>query len=58
MGAGGTAAAMPILNAVGIGWGFTLIVGIMFVALGLVVLQITFGKRWREQEEEREKSAI
>ena len=55
MGAGGTAAAMPILNAIGIGWGFTLIVGIMFAALGLVVLQITFGKKWREQEEGRKK---
>ncbi|KAF2140823.1 uncharacterized protein K452DRAFT_351588 [Aplosporella prunicola CBS 121167] len=54
MGAGGTAAAMPVIKGIGAGWGFTLLVGVMVAALGLVVVQVRFGGRWREQEREGE----
>ena len=47
MGAGGTAAAMPILDAVGTGWGFTMLVGVMGAALGLVVVQMVLARTSR-----------
>ncbi|KAK0100732.1 hypothetical protein ONS95_007182 [Cadophora gregata] len=49
MGAGGTAAVLPIVNAIGAGWTFTLLVGIMVVALGLVEVQIRRGLGWRKR---------
>ncbi|KAH7407270.1 putative multidrug transporter, partial [Cadophora sp. MPI-SDFR-AT-0126] len=58
MGAGGTAAVLPIVNGIGAGWTFTLLVGIMIVALGLVEVQIRRGLGWRKRrgrkEEEKE----
>ncbi|SCU96571.1 LADA_0H01618g1_1 [Lachancea dasiensis] len=50
LGAGGTAAAMPILNAIGIGWGFTMLAAIMLAAIGLIVAQMQLGRKWRETE--------
>ncbi|SCU77217.1 LAMI_0A00122g1_1 [Lachancea mirantina] len=49
LGAGGTAAAMPILNGIGIGWGFTMLSAIMFAALGLIILQLHLGRKLRLQ---------
>lgn len=43
LGAGGTAAALPIVTAINVGWAFTLLTGIMFVALGLIPMQMRHG---------------
>ena len=52
--AGGTAGVEPLLSAIGVGWGFTTLVAVMGAALGLVAVQIAFGRRWREGLESRE----
>ncbi len=62
MGAGGTAAVLPIVNGIGVGWTFTLLVGIMLVGLGLVVVQMGRGLGWRKRrigkEKEREEEIL
>lgn len=55
MAAGGTAAALPIVNAIGVGWTFTLVVGLMLGSLGLVVVQLQYGVKRRRRRERREK---
>ncbi|KAI9740169.1 MAG: hypothetical protein M1834_004747 [Cirrosporium novae-zelandiae] len=55
MGAGGTAAIMPITNALGVGWCFTMWTGVMLLALGLLKVQMRWGPRWRREIEEKEK---
>ncbi|KAE8450820.1 hypothetical protein EG329_005733 [Mollisiaceae sp. DMI_Dod_QoI] len=57
MGAGGTAAVLPIVDAIGIGWTFTLFTGIMLVSLGLVVLQMGQGLKWRKRRQAKEMAA-
>ena len=54
MAAGGTAAALPLVNAIGVGWTFTLVVGMMLLSLGFVVLQLKFGSRRRLKRELKE----
>lgn len=54
MGAGGTAAVLPIVNAIGAGWTFTLLVGVMVIALGLVEVQIRRGLGWRKRRARKE----
>ena len=54
MGAGGTAAVLPIADAIDVGWTFTMFTGIMLAALGLVVVQMWYGAGWRREREERE----
>jgi len=54
MAAGGTAAALPIVNAIGTGWMFTLLVGVLLVSLGFVVIQLRYGTRRRLDREHRE----
>jgi MFS family permease len=49
MGAGGTAAVLPIANAIGVGWTFTMMVGVMTASLGLIVVQISKGLKWRKR---------
>jgi MFS family permease len=49
MGAGGTAAALPVVGAIGVGWTFTMLVGVEIVSVGLVVLQMGWGPRWRRR---------
>lgn len=53
MGAGGTAAVLPIVRAVGVGWAFTITTGVMVVALGLVVVQMKWGSKWRRKREDK-----
>ncbi|PBP17372.1 hypothetical protein BUE80_DR011850 [Diplocarpon rosae] len=55
MGAGGTAAVLPIVNAIGVGWTFTLLAGILLLGLGLVVVQIARGLEWRKRRVHMEK---
>ncbi|KUJ13443.1 MFS general substrate transporter [Mollisia scopiformis] len=54
MGAGGTAAVLPIVNGIGIGWTFTLFTGVMLISLGLVVLQMGKGLKWRKKRQAKE----
>jgi MFS family permease len=56
--AGGTAATLPIVNGIGVGWTFTLVAGIMLASLGLVVVQFKYGPRRRLRREQKEKEAL
>jgi hypothetical protein len=49
--AGGTAAALPIVDGVGAGWTFTLVTGVMFSSLALLMLQLRLGSRKRKGEQ-------
>lgn len=49
LGAGGTAAVTPCINAIGVGWTFTLFVAIMLACIGLILLQTTRGPSWRAE---------
>jgi MFS family permease len=57
MGAGGTAVVLPIANKIGVGWTFTLWAGVMLGALGLIVLQMAKGQKWRQRRERERTSA-
>jgi MFS family permease len=54
MGAGGTAAVLPIVNAIGVGWTFTILVGILLASVGFIVLQMMKGLKWRKRAAARE----
>jgi MFS family permease len=54
MGAGGTAAVLPIVNGIGVGWTFTMLVGIMLANLLLVVFQMQQGPKRRRRREQKE----
>ena len=56
IGAGGTSAVLPLINAINVGWAFTLFTGIMLLGLGLLVVQMTYGGRWRRASEEKARS--
>lgn len=58
LGAGGTAAVLPIVHAIGVGWTFTLFVGIMIFSLGFVVLQFRYGSRRRLKREHKENDSL
>lgn len=49
--AGGTSFVMPLVNAVGIGLGFTICAAVQAIALVGVAVQWKFGAAWRESEE-------
>ncbi|MCJ1308173.1 hypothetical protein MMC25_001825 [Agyrium rufum] len=51
MGAGGTAAVLPITNGIGVGWTFTLFTGIMASAIALIEVQMRLGGKWRKSKE-------
>ena len=50
--AGGTAAALPIVNGIGVGWTFTLLVAIMLASLSLVWIQMRYGSKRRLRREQ------
>lgn len=54
--AGGTAAVLPIINAISVGWTFTLFTGVQILALGLIVVQMRYGAEWRKVREQREEN--
>jgi MFS family permease len=58
MGAGGTASVMPLIGALSIGWTFTLLTGIMGLALALLVVQMKYGPGWRQRGEKDSHRAI
>jgi predicted MFS family arabinose efflux permease len=57
LGAGGTAAVLPLSNAMGVGWTFTLLTGIMAISTSLIALQMCYGARWR-QKKRKERAAV
>ena len=56
IGAGGTSAVLPLTNAINVGWAFTLFTGILILGLGLLVVQMTYGGKWRRASEQRAKT--
>ncbi|KKY28422.1 putative mfs multidrug [Phaeomoniella chlamydospora] len=56
MGAGGTAAVLPLTNSrLGTGWTFTMLSGLLVVGLGFLWVQVRWGPRWRVEWEMEEK---
>ncbi|KAH6889384.1 major facilitator superfamily domain-containing protein [Thelonectria olida] len=53
VGAGATAAVVPMIDAMGIGWAFTLVGGLYFVTCPALVVLMVFGIKWRSQREEK-----
>lgn len=58
MAAGATAGALPVVNAIGVGWTFTMVFFIELASLSLVVLQLRYGARRRREREAREKEEL
>ncbi|KAF2239730.1 putative multidrug transporter [Viridothelium virens] len=54
MGAGGTAAIIPLANAISVGWSFTLCTAIMIFSLLLLGMQMRCGPRWRAARDKSE----
>jgi MFS family permease len=52
--AGGTSIVMPIVNGIGTGWCFTLLAGVQILGFGLLVLQMTHGRKLRLRSLARE----
>lgn len=57
MGAGGTAAVLPVVNKIGVGRTMTIATGVMLASIGLVVLQMTKGPGWRRRRRMKEDSS-
>ena len=57
MAAGGTAAVLPIVGAIGSGWTFTITMGLILASFGLVVIQMRVGPKRRRMREQREEVA-
>ena len=57
MGAGGVAAVLPLVNAIGAGWTFTVLTGMSIAGLGLVVLQMGYGRKRRLSREQAQRDA-
>jgi MFS family permease len=58
MAAGGTAAVLPIISAIGSGWTFTITMALILVSFGLVVIQMRVGPKRRHKRAAREKQAV
>jgi predicted MFS family arabinose efflux permease len=54
MGAGGAAAVLPLIDAIGVGWAYTAITAVQVLASGLIVVQMRYGARWRRKREVKE----
>jgi MFS family permease len=55
IGAGGTAAIIPLVNAIGAGWAFTLCAALILLGTGLMLVQLRFGPSLRKKWEEKQK---
>ena len=53
MGAAGTAVIIQMIDAMGRGWCFTFIAGVILLASPLLWVQVKWGPRWREQRRVR-----
>ncbi|KPM38024.1 hypothetical protein AK830_g8516 [Neonectria ditissima] len=49
VGAGATAAIVPMINAMGVGWAFTLIGGLLFLCCPALVALMVWGPKWRRE---------
>ncbi|KIW34905.1 uncharacterized protein PV07_01647, partial [Cladophialophora immunda] len=58
LGAGGTAVVGPLINSIHVGWTFTLLTGVMLVLGGLILVQIMFGKAWKQKIEQNSAPAL
>ena len=45
--AGGIAVLQIVIDAIGVGWSFTLIAGLCLMSIPLVYAEIRWGPRWR-----------
>ncbi|KAI9324710.1 MFS multidrug transporter [Zopfochytrium polystomum] len=54
--AGGTSFVLPLIEAVGVGWAFTVCVGLQVLGLAGVGIQIKWGGAWRLQAEMKEET--
>jgi predicted MFS family arabinose efflux permease len=57
MAAGSIAAALPVVNAIGSGWTFTILTAWLVASLGLIFLQLGHGRRKRLRREQRERDS-
>ena len=51
LGAAATASVQPTIDRIGVGWTFTLWVFLMVLSLGLIAIQMQFGRKWRRSRE-------
>jgi len=54
LGAGATAAVIPMVNAMGRGWTFTFLALLLLVASPMMWLNIWYGMKWRAERKERD----
>ncbi|KAI0872656.1 major facilitator superfamily domain-containing protein [Hypoxylon argillaceum] len=55
--AGGTSIVTIIIDAVGVGWTFTIAIAVQLVALVLVAIQWRFGSKWRVDADKAQRQA-
>lgn len=53
MGAGGTAGIIYVVNALGRGWTFTLVAGIVFITSSILLVLLKYGGKWRRARMDR-----
>lgn len=53
MGAGGTAGIIYVVNALGRGWTFTLVAGIVFITSSILLVLLKYGGGWRRARMDR-----
>ncbi|KAJ8663020.1 hypothetical protein O0I10_001197 [Lichtheimia ornata] len=55
-GAGATTAIIPLINACGVGWSFTIMSGILLLSRVPLYFEFKHGPRWRRERAEREEA--
>ncbi|KAI5456981.1 major facilitator superfamily domain-containing protein [Mariannaea sp. PMI_226] len=53
VGAAATAAIVPMIDAMGVGWAFTLVGGLLFVTCPALIALMVFGVKWRKERAEK-----
>ncbi|KAM0389148.1 hypothetical protein ACHAQC_009026 [Fusarium culmorum] len=49
VGAGASAAIIPMIDAMGVGWAFTLVGGLYILGCPILIILMIWGKKWREE---------
>jgi MFS family permease len=49
VGAGASAAIIPMIDAMGVGWAFTLVGGLYILGCPILIVLMIWGKKWREE---------
>lgn len=52
--AGGTSIIIPLINAIGVGWAFTLCAAVQILSLSGVFVQWRYAGRWRQEADEKQ----